>query len=153
MADTTVVVLVPESGDSVQAMKAGLMEIADIFVLNKSDREGADAVVSTIKNIIHLKPPAKDGWIIDVLKTNASQNKGIAEFFDEIMRHKQHLESSGSLKLKRKDNLNKKIIDLVNNKLEVNFWDEKKRNSLDERLDDIFLKNDDPYTFVEEIIK
>ncbi|CAF3768112.1 unnamed protein product [Rotaria sp. Silwood1] len=68
-ADSTIVVLVPESGDAIQAMKAGLMEIADIFVLNKSDREGADGVAATLKNIIHLKPPTEDNWTINVLKT------------------------------------------------------------------------------------
>ncbi|MCB0726372.1 MAG: methylmalonyl Co-A mutase-associated GTPase MeaB [Ignavibacteriae bacterium] len=150
-ADTTIVVLVPESGDSVQAMKAGLMEIADIFVLNKSDREGADGIVSTIKNIIHLKPPSKDNWIIEVLKTVGSQNKGTEELFNEIMKHKDHLEKTGYLKLKRKDNLNKKIKGLIHNKLEVEFWDRKKLEFLDGKIDDILIKKEDPYSFVEEI--
>ena len=150
-ADTTIVVLVPESGDSVQAMKAGLMEIADIFVLNKSDREGADGVISTIKNIIHLKPPGRDNWTIDVLKTTGSQNKGIEELFNEIIRHKDHLVNSGFLKIKRKEQLNKKIRELVNNKLEVNFWDMEKIKNLDERIDRINEKKEDPYSYVEEI--
>ncbi|MBK8550291.1 MAG: methylmalonyl Co-A mutase-associated GTPase MeaB [Ignavibacteria bacterium] len=151
--DTTIVVLVPESGDSVQAMKAGLMEIADIFVLNKSDRQGADGVVSTIKNIIHLKPPSKDGWIIDVLKTVGSQNEGIEELFNEIIKHKDHLEKSSYLTIKRKEHLSKKIKELVNNKLEINFWDDTKIRNLNERLEDIALKNKDPYSYVEEITK
>ena len=152
-ADTTMVVLVPESGDSVQAMKAGLMEIADIFVLNKSDREGADGVVSTIKNIIHLKPPGRDKWTIDVLKTTGSQNKGTEELFSEILRHKDHLTKTGFLTIKRKEQLNKKIRELVNNKLEVNFWDMEKIKNLDERIDRINEKKEDPYSYVEEITK
>jgi len=151
-ADTTIVILVPESGDSVQAMKAGLMEIADIFVLNKSDRAGADAVAATLKNIIHLKPPAKDGWIINVLKTAGSQNKGTIELLDEIIKHKDHLARSGYLQIKRKDQLYKKIIDLVNNKLEVNFWDEGRRKNLSEKIEAIFERRSDPYTFVENLI-
>jgi len=151
-ADTTIVVLVPESGDSVQAMKAGLMEIADIFVLNKSDREGADAVAATLKNIIHLKPPTKDGWIINVLKTAGSQNKGTVELLIEILKHKEHLARSGYLEIKRKDHLNKKIIDLVNNKLEVNFWDDSRRKNLSEKIEAIFERRSDPYTFVENLI-
>lgn len=150
-ADTTIVVLVPESGDSVQAMKAGLMEIADIFVLNKSDREGADGIVATIKNIIHLKPPSKDNWVIDVLKTVGSQNKGTEELYNEIIKHKDHLEKTGYLKLKRKDNLTKKIREIVNNKLEVNFWDKDKLELLNKKIDDILVKKEDPYSFVEEI--
>jgi GTPase len=153
MADTTIVVLVPESGDSVQAMKAGLMEIADIFVINKSDREGADGIIATLKNIIHLKPSSRDGWTIDVLKTIGSKEKGIDILFDEIQRHKKHLEQSGFLEIKRKEHLNKKIIELVNNKLEVNFWDNSRRKYLDERLENIFQKKEDPYTFVKEITR
>ena len=152
-ADTTMVVLVPESGDSVQAMKAGLMEIADIFVLNKSDREGADGVVSTIKNIIHLKPPGRDKWTIDVLKTTGSQNKGTGALFEEILKHKAHLEKTGFLKIKRKEQLSKKIKELVNNKLEVSFWDKDKINILNQRLERINLKVEDPYSFVDEITK
>lgn len=152
-ADTTIVVLVPESGDSVQAMKAGLMEIADIFVLNKSDREGADGIVATIKNIIHLKPPAKDGWVIDVLKTIGSISVGIDILFEQIIKHKAHLEQSGYLKAKRKDQLNKKIIELVNNKMEVKFWDTQKLKSLNERLDTILEKKEDPYTYVESLLR
>ncbi|MEO8210078.1 MAG: methylmalonyl Co-A mutase-associated GTPase MeaB [bacterium] len=153
MADTTIVVLVPESGDSVQAMKAGLMEIADIFVLNKSDREGADGIVSTIKNIIHLKPPTEDGWIIDVLKTVGTHCTGVPALLDEILKHKKHLEETGFLKIKRKENLNKKILELVNNKLEVKFWNDSKRQDLKERLEKIIQKTDDPYSFVEEIMQ
>lgn len=151
-ADTTIVVLVPESGDSVQAMKAGLMEIADIFVLNKSDRQGAEGIAATIKNIIHLKPPAEDGWIINVLNTTGSENKGTTELLAEIIRHKDHLTKSGYLDIKRKEKLKKKIIDLVSNKLKVTFWSEDRRADLSEKIDSIFKKDENPYTYAESLI-
>ncbi|MBS1516308.1 MAG: methylmalonyl Co-A mutase-associated GTPase MeaB [Bacteroidetes bacterium] len=151
-ADTTIVVLVPESGDAIQAMKAGLMEIADIFVLNKSDREGADGVAATLKNIIHLKPPTEDNWIINVLKTIGSQNKGIEELLAEVDKHKAHLEESGYLKKKRIANLTKKIYELVHNKLNFTFWDSAKKRSLDENLNEIYEKRKDPYSYVESIM-
>ncbi|MBV6480122.1 MAG: GTPase ArgK [Ignavibacteria bacterium] len=151
-ADTTIVVLVPESGDSVQAMKAGLMEIADIFVLNKSDREGADAVAATIKNIIHLKPPSKDGWVINVIKTTGSQNKGTDLLFDEIISHKNHLRESGFLKEKRKEHLKNKIVDLVSGKLEVNFWNEKRKEDLKKNLNDMLERKNDPYSYTETLL-
>lgn len=151
-ADSTIVVLVPESGDSVQAMKAGLMEIADIFVLNKSDREGADGVASTIRNIIHLKPPATDGWIINVLMTTGSRNEGIEELFAEILRHKEHLLESGYLGEKRKNQLNKKIKDLVNSRLEVNFWNNERKKELSDKIDMILNRKNDPYSFAEDIL-
>lgn len=151
-ADTTLVVLVPESGDSVQAMKAGLMEIADIFVLNKSDREGADGIVSIIKNIIHLKPPSRDGWVINVLKTVGSRDEGIKELFDEILKHRDHLEKTGYLETKRKDHLRTKIYELVNDRLRINFWNEEKKTGLEEKLDSMIKKLNDPYSYVESIL-
>ncbi len=152
-ADSTIVVLVPESGDAIQAMKAGLMEIADIFVLNKSDREGADGVAATLKNIIHLKPPTEDNWIINVLKTVGSLNKGIEELLAEIEKHKKHLEESGWLKKKRIANLTKKIYELVHNRLDYTFWDDEKRKTLAENLDELYEKKQDPYTYVDTLMK
>src|SRR5208283_1236680 len=78
-ADTTVVVLVPESGDSIQAMKAGLMEIADFFVINKSDRAGAEQAVMSIKMILGFRPHDETTWLPDVLKTVGSEGKGVQE--------------------------------------------------------------------------
>ncbi len=152
-ADSTIVVLVPESGDAIQAMKAGLMEIADIFVLNKSDREGADGVAATLKNIIHLKPPTEDNWIINVLKTVGSLNKGIEELLAEIEKHKKHLEESGWLKKKRIANLTKKIYELVHNKLDYTFWNDEKRKTLAENLEELYEKKQDPYSYVDTLMK
>lgn len=151
-ADTTIVVLVPESGDAIQAMKAGLMEIADIFVLNKSDREGADGVAATLKNIIHLKPPTEDNWIINVLKTVGSLNKGIDELLDEIQKHKKHLEESGWLKKKRIANLTKKIYELVHNRLDYSFWNADKKKELESKLEELYTKKEDPYSYVDSIM-
>jgi LAO/AO transport system kinase len=151
-ADTTLVVLVPESGDAVQAMKAGLMEIANIFVLNKSDREGADGVAATIKNIIHLKPPSEDKWTVNVLKTVGSLNKGVEELLEEIFKHKNHLTESGFLKKKRKNNLRNKIFELVNNKLHSKFWDENRKRILEKTIEEMYERQLDPYSFVKEIV-
>ena len=151
-ADTTIVVLVPESGDSVQALKAGLMEIADIFVLNKSDREGADGVVMTLNNIIHLKPPSEDNWYINVLKTVAEKNTGTEELLSEILKHKKHLEESGFLEKKRKEHLKRKIFDLVSSHLQFTFWNAQNKKLLEDNLQAIYEKSSDPYTFVNNII-
>lgn len=85
LADTTIVVLVPEAGDEVQAMKAGLMEIADIFVVNKADREDADRFAKNIKSLVNSRPV--DQWLIPVVKTVATQNKGVEEVIKQINRH------------------------------------------------------------------
>ncbi len=152
-ADTVIVVLVPESGDAVQAMKAGLMEIADIFVLNKSEREGADAVAATLKNIIHLKPATEDGWVINVLKTVGSRNEGTEILLEEIDKHCSHLIETGYLKKRRMAHLEKKVMDLVINKLKVNFWDSGKKDLLSSKLESMMQKDENPYSFVQELLK
>jgi LAO/AO transport system kinase len=94
--DTVVVVLVPESGDGIQAMKAGLMEIGDLFLVNKADREGADRVVQDLESMLDFRP-RRDGWRPEVHKTVAARNEGLEELIEAIARHRRHLESTGAL--------------------------------------------------------
>ena len=152
-ADTTIVVLVPESGDAVQTMKAGLMEIGDIFVINKSDREGADSLAVALRTMLHLKLKEGDDWETKVVKTIGLQNIGIDKMFGEIIRHKTYLETNGKLAAKRKENLIKQINELVNNKLEVKFWSDERKQTLDKSIDKIMSREANPYDFVEEIFK
>ena len=86
LADTTIVVLVPEAGDEVQGIKSGIMEIADIFVVNKSDREGADQFVNNLKIMLHDRPDTEN--MTAVIKTIATQKEGILELIDAISTHK-----------------------------------------------------------------
>lgn len=111
-ADTTVVVLVPESGDSIQAMKAGLMEIADIFVINKSDRQGADATYTALTTILHLYN--RKEVVPEVIKTVASENKGIEELAVEIEKHRKSLIESNLLESNRMNKLKERILENLN---------------------------------------
>jgi len=88
LADTVIVILVPETGDVVQTMKAGLMEIADIFIVNKADREGADRLSREIINMVSMKP-REDDWETPVILTTASERLGIEDVLNEIERHKR----------------------------------------------------------------
>ena len=90
-ADTTIVVLVPESGDSVQAMKAGLMEIADFFILNKSDRPGSQQAYTALQTILMIKDHDENSWLPNIIKTVASENSGIEDIAIEIERHKHFM--------------------------------------------------------------
>jgi LAO/AO transport system kinase len=150
-SDTTIVVLVPESGDAVQTMKAGLMEIGDIFVINKSDREGADALSVALKTMLHLKMKETDDWDVKVVKTIGLQDKGTDELFHEIERHRSYLAQNGKLQQKRKENLIKLINELVNNKLEVKFWTNSKKKILEKHIDKIISRESNPYDFVEDL--
>ena len=105
-ADTTVVVLVPESGDGVQTMKAGLMEVADIFVVNKADRSGADHLVTELRFMGHLHrsspgEPKDIEWEIPALTAEAQSGVGIEELLAEIRRHRHLLEAAGALERRR----------------------------------------------------
>ena len=85
LADTTIVVVVPESGDEVQALKSGIMEIADIFVVNKADRPGADALVNNLQKLMHHS--MTEGWVAPVVKTIASQSEKVHELISQIEKH------------------------------------------------------------------
>lgn len=104
--DTTVVALVPESGDSVQAMKAGLMEVADIFVVNKADRDGAHALMAELRFSVHLHYTSGSGpkdvdWEVPVLAAQAANDVGIDELMAQVRCHRAVLEQAGALETRR----------------------------------------------------
>ena len=88
LADTTVLALVPEAGDDIQTIKSGVMEIADVYVLNKADRDGANTFVKNLSMLAHTN--AHDGWEAPVIKTVATKNEGLVELLDAIEKHHQH---------------------------------------------------------------
>ncbi len=105
-ADTTVVALVPESGDSIQAMKAGLMEVADLFAVNKADRDGAHALMAELRFSAHLHHTSGTGardvdWEVPVLATEAAHDVGIAELLAAVKRHRAALTEAGALETRR----------------------------------------------------
>ena len=109
LADTTVLVLVPESGDEVQSIKSGVMEIADIFIVNKSDRDGADLFMKNIIQLVHSKPHS--AWAIPVIKAIASQGEGISELIHAVEKHQQTAQNT-----KRTYLLAEKAFRLIQNK-------------------------------------
>jgi LAO/AO transport system kinase len=118
-ADSTAVVLVPESGDGVQAMKAGLMEIGDVFVINKADREGADRGASAVRSALELRSTS-DAWDPPVLLAIASQGAGVDTLIDVFERHLAFLTRGGGLERRRRHRLEQRLDDL----LRVQLWDE-----------------------------
>jgi LAO/AO transport system kinase len=152
-ADTTIVVLVPESGDTVQAMKAGLMEIADFFVLNKSDRPASQQAVTALKTILMLKDHDENTWMPDIVKTIATENKGTKEIADEINRHKEFLTKSGGFIKKREAHAKLRIKEIVEEKIREELWGENSEKSLNFSLENVVLGNLSPYHIAEEILE
>ncbi len=152
VADTVIVVLVPESGDSIQAMKAGLMEIADIFALNKSDREGADIIANAIKSVLSFRQK-RDDWNVEVIKTIASAGVGIDELLKMIKQHRDFLSKTGEFERRRKEKLKSKIKEIVEEKLKENFWTQDREKLLDEKVNSITNSHPNPVEVAEELIE
>ncbi len=152
-ADTTMVVLVPESGDSVQAMKAGLMEIADFFVLNKSDRPASEQAIASLQTILMMKDHDENSWMPNIIKSIASENKGINEIANEIVRHRNYLEKNKLFNLKRENQTKVRIKEIVEDQIRNKLWSESGEKSLNSSLEKVILGNLSPYHIAEDIIK
>ncbi|HMW32700.1 MAG TPA: methylmalonyl Co-A mutase-associated GTPase MeaB [bacterium] len=137
--DTVVVVLVPESGDGVQAMKAGIMEIADLFVVNKSDRDQADILKRELEAAVQIRYTHAP-WMPVVLKTVATQNEGIDAVLETVFKHREYLESSGDMDIRRKSRIRNALLRGVNKKLHDHLTSEGYRGLVDEQIDAVFYK-------------
>src|SRR5271163_2625063 len=116
LADCVLVVMVPGLGDDIQNMKAGLMEIADIFVLNKADREGAERLEEQLHAMLSLVMP-RDGWHPPVIRTVATENRGIEELAATIAKFRQHFESSGEREKKHVELWKNRLIEMLESRL------------------------------------
>lgn len=181
-ADTVVVVLVPESGDSIQAMKAGLMEIADIFVVNKADRPGADRLLKEVRQAIHLRAgsalrdipahhgvdlgramrkertedvaPEEGGWTIPVLKTVAHEGTGVPELMEAVDGHRAWLRESGELERRRRARARVRVREVVDRELRRVAWRSEAVSGILERgLDGIQDGGATPYSVSREILE
>jgi LAO/AO transport system kinase len=152
-ADTVLVITVPGLGDDIQAIKAGILEIGDIFVVNKADRDGANRVVVELEMMLDLDAE-KSNWRPPILLTVAAQSKGITELLDTIMNHKEFLEKSGLLEKRRRERLENEVLDLVVQKIS-NYITEKvgQEGRLNKELDRIMQREIDPYTVVNKIFQ
>jgi LAO/AO transport system kinase len=182
-ADTTVVVLVPESGDSIQTLKAGVMEIADIFVVNKGDRPGADRLRNDIELMLGLRRgstgnvPAHHGvqlrsfnpirvareaaraedperWTPPVLGTIASKGEGIDVLLAAVARHFRYLEISGALKGRRRIRLRNQVAEVVAERVRNRLWDDPETNAwLDAQLDLLESGAATPFSVADELLR
>jgi LAO/AO transport system kinase len=153
-ADTTIVVLVPESGDAVQAMKSGLMEIADFFVVNKADREGSDQAVRALKTILTFRVThAEDEWIPPVVKSAAAKHEGIDLIFAEIEKHREYLTKTGHLQTRRKERDRQRIRELVEAMLHTDFWTPTRSEKLESELDRIAAHETTAFDVATELVR
>ena len=151
LADVTVVILVPGMGDDVQTIKAGIMEIADIFVINKSDRDGAEHVEKEIKALQSLAA-RRDGWTPPVVKTVANEGTGTAELAAAIAGYEAYLEKENLLFQKNKENWRERLVEMLRDAMLEQARGRIDAASLDRYAAEIAEHKRDPYSLVEEIV-
>jgi LAO/AO transport system kinase len=145
LAQTVVVVLVPESGDSIQVMKAGLMEIADVFAVNKSDRPEADKLLKELITMVSLSDHDEQSWMIPVQKTEAVKDVGVIELLGLIQKHQDHLMQSGKIKDKKLEFLKNEVADILSERLSYSLQHQFETTSGAEILEKLSQLKMDPY--------
>jgi LAO/AO transport system kinase len=138
-ADTIVLALMPGSGDSIQALKAGVMEIPDIIVVNKSDHPMTETMVREVKGVLALAE-GQDGWRVPVLRTEASRGEGVEELAARIDEHRTHIEEEGTLQQRRARNLRNEVLGIASSRMR-------------RRLEDSVADDPDVARLLEEVVK
>jgi LAO/AO transport system kinase len=153
--DTTVVVLVPEAGGGIQAMKAGLIEIADIFAINKADRDGAEILKSELQDALSLMPAIKNSsWDLPVKLTVALEGKGVKELVDTVYAHKDHLEQTGKFHINRQSQAEIKIKDIVRAEVAKRLWMNPELSTMMDSLSRFCVEGKiDPYTAARSFLR
>jgi LAO/AO transport system kinase len=154
LADTTLLVEIPGMGDDVQALKAGVLEIADLLVINKADREGADRLANQIKTAMRLLPHPDQAWVPPIVKTVAADGQGIEELVAAIETHRTFLVDKGLLEKERRERLRTEILerarDLILKRLTRNL---EENGVLDQTLDDLMAHRSDPATAAHDLVE
>ncbi|MHC1730259.1 MAG: methylmalonyl Co-A mutase-associated GTPase MeaB [Syntrophobacteraceae bacterium] len=154
IADTTCVVLVPGLGDSIQSMKAGIMEIADVFVINKADKPGADQLCSEVCSRLNIDSQIKArDWTPPVNNAVAVEDIGVAELWQSIEAHRKHLMDSGSFRKRRLDRTYHETLRMIHDELFRTVRESLQQNGrLDKAVEEILERKRDPYTLMREVI-
>jgi len=149
VADTVVLVSMPGMGDDVQIIKAGIMEIGDIFVVNKADKEGYERLATEIEMMLDLNQ--NRGWRPPVLKTIAKDNLGMKKLLEEINRHIKFLKESGELEQRRRESAKKELFDLIQKQWKEMLSTFIDSGFLDKIVTKIVKREEDPYSAVEKL--
>ncbi len=151
-ADTVVLVLIPGSGDSVQALKAGVMEIPDVIVVNKADHPLTDTMVREVRGVLSLAP--QHGWRVPIVKTEMSRGEGIEELLGALDAHRAHIEAEGTLSERRRRNLRSEVLGICTYRLRRRLEQALSEDPNFARLlDDVVARRTDPATAATELLQ
>ena len=151
-ADTVVLVLMPGSGDSIQALKAGIMEIPDIIVVNKADHPLTDTMVREIKGVLALGP--REGWQVPIIRTEAVKGTGVEELVDKLSEHRAHIEAEGTLSERRRRNLMNEVLAIATARMRRELEDSLHEDEhVQELLDRVVSRELDPASAATTILE
>ncbi len=151
-ADTTVVVLTPAGGDSVQTIKAGIMEIADLFVVNKADLPGADRTMTELNVMLDMQGDKK--WRPPVLATVSTRNEGIADMWSSLLKHRNYMEESGNLEEIRRQRIGRELAEQLEYLVKKEIWEQvKEKIKLDDLIEKINNREQDPYSAADKLLR
>ena len=153
LADTTVVLLAPGMGDAIQAAKAGILEIGDLYVVNKADRDGADAVRRDLRNMLALAERGAETWKPPIVQTVASTGQGVDEVVAKIDAHRAWLESSGELERRRVRRARDEIEAIAVTALRERWGDVHARTELDDLAEQVVAGETDPYQAADQLLE
>ncbi|MBM4306160.1 MAG: methylmalonyl Co-A mutase-associated GTPase MeaB [Deltaproteobacteria bacterium] len=152
-AHTSIVVLIPGMGDDIQAIKAGIIEIGDLFVINKCEREGTEKMERDLKTVLEMGRKREDGWEPLIFKTEAILGKGIFELVYGIYRHKQVLEQGKALETKLRERAKATFFEVLETEVMSHFIQKmEKQGGLENILNDLMKRRTDPYSLAEKIM-
>jgi len=152
LADTSIFVLTPGSGDAIQMMKAGILEVADIFVINKADQEGASRLKLELQAMLSMKDSLPDERQPSIVLTEALNNKGIDELTDEILKYKEFLVSSGGLEKRQKERARLELTEAIESSLRDYINSGIDKDCLEKLVDDLARRKTNPQAAALEII-
>ncbi|MBU2608942.1 MAG: methylmalonyl Co-A mutase-associated GTPase MeaB [Chloroflexi bacterium] len=152
LADTSIFVLTPGSGDAIQMMKAGILEVADIFVVNKADLEGASRSKMELQAMLGMKSGACEEWEPSVLLTEAVNNIGIEELVDEILKHQAFLVSGEGMEKRRKERARLELTEAIESSLKDYIDSNVDKAFLEKLVDDLVQRRTNPQAAASQII-
>ncbi len=152
-ADTTIVVLAPGMGDAIQAAKAGILEVADVFCVNKSDKEGASDTARDLRSMLEMGSGRDAEWSIPIVMTSATNEDGVDELWDAIRAHEAHLRKEGRLEARRRARFSAEIREIVGERLKSALEKAAGADVFEKLTDDVLERKLDPYSAADELMK
>ncbi len=152
LADTTLVLLAPGMGDGIQAAKAGILEVGDVFVINKADRDGATTTRRELRSVLSLAERPEDAWKPPIVLTTATRGEGVGDVVAEIERHREHLESSGELAVRRLRRTRREIEAVAIAAVQDRFAHLRGDDRLDALAEQVVVGESDPFAAADRLL-